>query len=126
MRAGGAHATLKAMDQLITFTRRHGADALVVMVAIAGVVLGAVAQTVATGNLEYFSTITRGDAILAGCVLGIIQLKVPKALGVTGLVLLVAVSYLELPHDVATPLAILLSCLIVASSIPRFGFSASS
>jgi peptidoglycan/LPS O-acetylase OafA/YrhL len=92
---------------------------LALRLAIVGVVLGAVAQTVATGNLEYFSTITRGDAILAGCVLGIVQPRVPKALGVTGLVLLVAVSYLNFSHDLATPASIVLSGLVVSSSIPE-------
>jgi peptidoglycan/LPS O-acetylase OafA/YrhL len=76
---------------------------------------------VAGGDLEYFSTITRGDAILVGCVLGIVQPKVPSRVGIAGLVLLLAVTYLNLSHDVATPLSILASGMIVASSLPFLG-----
>lgn len=92
--------------------------------AVAGVILGAIAQTVATGNLEYFSTITRGDAILAGCLLGIVQPKVPTRVGVAGLLLLLLVSYMNLSHDLATPASIVASSLIVSSSLPALGILA--
>lgn len=93
-------------------------------VAIAGTVLGAVAATVATGNVEYFSTITRGDAILAGCVLGIVQPRLPSRVAVTGFLLLLVVSYLNLSHDIATPLSILASGMILSSSLPALGLLA--
>ena len=87
--------------------------------AMVGVIVGAVAQLIAGGTFEYFSTITRGDAILAGCILGMVQPRVPKALGVAGIVLLVVLSYLNAPHDIASPAAIILSGLIVSSAIPE-------
>lgn len=89
--------------------------------AVAGVILGAIAATTASGNFEYFSTITRGDAILAGCVLGILQPRTPTWVGAAGLVVLLSVSYLNLQHNIATPIAILASCLIVSSSLPALG-----
>ena len=92
--------------------------------AVAGILIGAVAQTVATGTFEYFSTITRGNAILVGCVLGIVQPRVPARLGGFGLLILVIVSYLNLPHDIALPIAIASSSLIVSSSLPALGILA--
>ena len=94
---------------------------LALRVAVAGTVLGAIAATVATGYFEYYSTITRGDAILAGCVLGIIQPRLPSRVAVAGLVLLLVVSYLNLSHDLATPLSIVASGMVLSSSLPVLG-----
>lgn len=97
---------------------------LALRLAVAGAILGALAGTVAGGDLEYFSTITRGDAILAGCVLGIVQPKVPSRAGMAGLLLLLAVTYLNLSHDLANPLSILASGMIVSSSLSALGILA--
>jgi peptidoglycan/LPS O-acetylase OafA/YrhL len=98
-----------------------GGPRVALRVAVAGVVLGAIAGLAADGNLEYFSTITRGDAILAGCVLGIVQPTASRFVGVAGMALLLAVTYLNLSHDAATPLSILASGMIISSSLPVLG-----
>jgi peptidoglycan/LPS O-acetylase OafA/YrhL len=89
--------------------------------AVTGAILGGAAAMVAGGDFEYFSTLTRGDAILAGCVLGMVQLRTSLRVGIAGLVLLLAVTYLNLSHDLATPLSILASGMMVTSTVPALG-----
>ncbi len=98
-----------------------GGTRVALRLAVVGVVLGALAATVASGDFEYFSTLTRGDAILAGCALGIVQPKASTRVGIAGLLLLLAVTYLNLPHDAATPLSILASGMMVSSTLPALG-----
>ncbi len=101
-----------------------GGPRVALRLAVAGVALSFLASVVAGGNLEYFSTITRGDAILAGCVLGIVRPKASPTVGVAGLTLLLAVTYLNLSHDVATPLSIVASIMLISGPVPSLAILA--
>ena len=90
-------------------------------IAIAGAMVGTLAHLIATGTFEYFSTITRGNAILVGCVLGLVQVRLPSRIGALGVPILVILTYMNLPHDVANPIAILASSMIICSSLPALG-----
>lgn len=89
--------------------------------ALFGVVLGAAAQLWAEGNYSYFSTLTRGDAILLGCVLGILRPRTPAWMGCAGVSALVIASYLQPNYYLMMPVCILAAALVVTSEWPALG-----
>jgi peptidoglycan/LPS O-acetylase OafA/YrhL len=88
-----------------------------VQLAIAGIVVGSLIRIVATGLFEYFSTITRADAILVGCVFAIRQPRLPSGSGVVGLVVLVGVSLLNPSHDIAIPVAMAATAAVIGDRV---------
>jgi peptidoglycan/LPS O-acetylase OafA/YrhL len=86
-----------------------------IAVAIAGIVIGSLVRTVAVGPFEYFSTITRGDAILLGCLIALTGVRLPAWSAVVGVIGLVVITLVNLGHDFAVPGAMIAAALIVAS-----------
>jgi peptidoglycan/LPS O-acetylase OafA/YrhL len=90
-------------------------------VAVAGILAASVLRVVATGPLEYFSTITRADAILVGCVLALTRPRWPTWVAAAGLVALVAVALLNPVHDVAIPAAMLATAGVIGGRLASLG-----
>jgi peptidoglycan/LPS O-acetylase OafA/YrhL len=92
-------------------------------VAVAGIVAASVIRLVSTGPLEYFSTITRADAILVGCVMALTRPRWPTSIAAAGLVVLVAVAMLIPPpdHDVAIPAAMLATAAVIGGRLEPLG-----
>ena len=92
-------------------------------VAVVGIVAASMIRLVATGPLEYFSTITRADAILVGCVVALTRPRWPTSIAAAGLVALVAVALLIPPpdHDVAIPAAMLATAAIIGGKLAPLG-----
>jgi peptidoglycan/LPS O-acetylase OafA/YrhL len=84
-------------------------------IAIIGVVAGTIARTISDGTFEYFSTVTRGDAILVGCAFAIGRVRLPSWAGVAGVAVLIVASCLNQSHDVTIPAAMLAAGLVVVS-----------
>jgi peptidoglycan/LPS O-acetylase OafA/YrhL len=76
-------------------------------VAVAIVIAIGIVRVVADGPTEYFSTITRGDAVLVGCLLSIGRVRLPTWFAAAGVVTMVALTLTNLAHDIAIPIAIL-------------------
>jgi peptidoglycan/LPS O-acetylase OafA/YrhL len=91
------------------------------VVAVAGVAIGFVLRTWSGGAFEYFSTLTRGDAILAGCLLAITRWQAPAWAAGGGVVALAVLGLADLPHDVTIPLATAFTVLALAGSCPALG-----
>jgi peptidoglycan/LPS O-acetylase OafA/YrhL len=88
------------------------------------VIVGAAVLRLFTGELvEYFSTFTRIDAILLGCVVAIVKPSWPRWTGVVGVVVLVAVALLLTPedHDIAIPSAMAATALVIGGGLPALG-----
>jgi len=102
---------------LIVLWRR----ALWVAIGLIGVAI--VARTFASGYFEYFSTITRMDAILLGCVLAFARPRVPSWVGVAGVVGLILTSVMLATdqHDVAIPAAMIATAAVIASPVAPLG-----
>jgi peptidoglycan/LPS O-acetylase OafA/YrhL len=83
---------------------------------VAGVLIGAatIIRTVTDGPFEYFSTITRGDAILVGCLLAIANIGLPAWCGAVGVVAMVVVAYGNVSHDLTIPIAIVAAGAVIA------------
>jgi peptidoglycan/LPS O-acetylase OafA/YrhL len=90
-------------------------------IAIAGIVLGSALRLIADGPLEYFSTITRADAILVGCVLAILRPRWPVWVGGAGVVGLVALGLADPVHDIAIPGAMIATAAVIGSRVERLG-----
>jgi peptidoglycan/LPS O-acetylase OafA/YrhL len=86
-----------------------------VVVATALIVLAAAARFIADGPTEYFSTITRGDAVLLGCVLSITRFRLPAWFGPAGIVAMLTLAAVDLAHDVAIPLAMLAAAAVICA-----------
>jgi peptidoglycan/LPS O-acetylase OafA/YrhL/lysophospholipase L1-like esterase len=94
--------------------------ALVVALALAAG--SAVARVVAEGSFEYFSTVTRADAILVGSALALAGRRAfPSVVGVVGVVGLISISLVEVSHDVAIALSIVAASAVVTSRLPSLG-----
>jgi peptidoglycan/LPS O-acetylase OafA/YrhL len=92
-------------------------------VAVAGIVVASAIRLVATGPLEYFSTITRADAILVGCVLALTRPRWPTGVAAAGLVALVAVALTIPPadHGLAIPAAMLATAAVIGGRLAPLG-----
>jgi peptidoglycan/LPS O-acetylase OafA/YrhL len=87
----------------------------VMWLAVFGIVAGSVIRTLSDGTFEYFSTATRGDAILFGCVLALAGVRLPAWAGGFGIAVLVGVAYLNQSHDLTIPVSMLSAGLVVTS-----------
>jgi peptidoglycan/LPS O-acetylase OafA/YrhL len=92
-------------------------------VAIVGIVVASAIRLVATGPLEYFSTITRADAILVGCVMALTRPRWPTSVAAAGLVALVVVTLTIPPaeHNLAIPAAMLATAAVIGGGLPSLG-----
>jgi len=93
----------------------------VLTLAIVGIVAATVIRLVATGPLEYFSTITRADAILLGCVVALTRPRWPTVIAAFGLFALVAIALLNPDHDIAIPAAMLATAAVIAGRLEPLG-----
>ena len=83
--------------------------------------LGAVVQTEATGTLEYFSTVARGDAILVGCLVAMRPVRLPHWLGSLALGALVILAFVDWSHDITIPLVVSASVIVITSEVGFLG-----
>jgi peptidoglycan/LPS O-acetylase OafA/YrhL/lysophospholipase L1-like esterase len=97
--------------------------ALVVALALAGG--SALTRLAAEGSFEYFSTLTRADAILVGSALALLgRAALPPVATVVGILALVAISFSDLSHDAAIALSIVAASGVVLSRLPALGWLA--
>jgi peptidoglycan/LPS O-acetylase OafA/YrhL len=89
--------------------------------AIIGIIAASVLRLAATGPLEYFSTVTRADAILVGCVLALVRPRWPASVAVIGLAGLVAVAFLNTGHDIGIPAATIATAAIIGGRFEPLG-----
>ncbi len=100
---------------IVVGARRAGIIAAVLIVFITLI------RIPATGPFEYFSTVTRGDAVLVGCVLAIARVRLPTWSSGVGVGAILILAFLDLPHDIAIPLVILAAAAVVCSGSRRLG-----
>ena len=90
-------------------------------VAVIAILVASAVRLVATGPLEYFSTITRADAILLGCVLAMVRPKWPAWVAVGGIAALVSMSVLDLSHDLLIPVAMVATAAVIGGRFEPLG-----
>jgi peptidoglycan/LPS O-acetylase OafA/YrhL len=93
----------------------------IAFVALAGIVAGTLIRFVATGPLEYFSTITRADAILVGCLLAVTAIQLPRWAGAVALAALVGVAALNLDHDITIGVAMIAAAVVIVARVEVLG-----
>lgn len=91
------------------------------VVAIILVVVATIVRTAVDGPFEYFSTVTRGDAILVGCLLAITNIRLPAWCGAAGIVAMVIVAYGNLSHDLTIPMAIVGAAAVITGGSRLLG-----
>lgn len=89
--------------------------------AVVAIVAASVVRLVATGPLEYFSTITRADAILVGCLMALTRPRWPTSIAAAGLVALFAVAFLNSGHDLGIPAAMLATAAVIGGKLEPLG-----
>ena len=85
----------------------------ILTVAVLGIVAASAIRLVATGPFEYFSTVTRADAILVGSVVAIVRPRWHPTVAIGGLVALVAAALVDPVHDLAIPVAMAATVAII-------------
>jgi len=90
-------------------------------VAVAGIGAAAVLRIVTTGPFEYFSTVTRADAILVGSVVALVRPCWHPSVAVAGLVALVGVALLDPVHDIAIPVAMVATVAVIGGRLEPLG-----
>jgi peptidoglycan/LPS O-acetylase OafA/YrhL len=90
-------------------------------VAVAGIAAAAVLRIVTTGPFEYFSTVTRADAILVGSVVALVRPHWHPSVAVAGLVALVGVALLDPVHDIAIPVAMVATVAVIGGRLEPLG-----
>ena len=93
----------------------------IVVIALAAVVAGTAIRFVATGPFEYFSTITRADAIFLGCLLALTRVTMPGWAGWLALVALFGVAAMNLDHDPTIGTAMIAAAIIIAARVEWLG-----
>jgi peptidoglycan/LPS O-acetylase OafA/YrhL len=93
-------------------------------VALGAIAVASVIRLFATGPFEYFSTVTRADAILVGCVLALMRLHWHWSIAAIGVGVLVGISLLNPAHDVAIPVAMLASAAVIGGRLEPLGLLA--
>jgi len=118
---------LRAFD-IAAALRRGPQQILVVLAAVSigaacaiGIVVASAIRLVATGPLEYFSTVTRADAILVGCVVALVRPRWPSSVAVAGVVALVIVALLDPVHDIAIPVAMVATAAVIGGRFEPLG-----
>ena len=90
--------------------------------AVVGIVAAFVIRLAASGSFEYFSTITRADALLVGCVMALTRPRWPTWIAAIGIVALIAVAFvLPANHDVAIPVAMLAAATVIGGELKPLG-----
>jgi peptidoglycan/LPS O-acetylase OafA/YrhL len=94
-----------------------------VWVALVVIAVAFVARLMTSGYVEYFSTITRVDAILIGCLVAFAQPRWPTWVAWIGLaaLLLTTVVFAPSEQDVAIPIAIVATTLVIAGRLEPLG-----
>ena len=79
------------------------------------IVLGSLIRVASSGLFEYFSTFTRADAILLGCLVALTGIRLPAWTAAVGLAGLVAVALLLAPenHALAIPLSMFAAAAVI-------------
>jgi peptidoglycan/LPS O-acetylase OafA/YrhL len=90
-------------------------------VAVIGIIAASTVRIVATGPFEYFSTVTRADAILVGAVVALVRPRWHPAIAIAGLVGLVAVAFVDPVHDLAIPAAMLATVAVIGGRFEPLG-----
>ncbi len=90
-------------------------------VAAGGMAAGTALLLISSGNADYFSTLTRGGSLMAGCLLAISGATAPEWLGATGLAVLVGLGLANFSHEVTVPLATAATIPVLASSVRGLG-----
>jgi peptidoglycan/LPS O-acetylase OafA/YrhL len=90
-------------------------------VAVIGIAAASVLRIVATGPFEYFSTVTRADAILVGCVLAYLRPRWHPGVALIGVVGLVVVALLDPVHDVAIPATMVATAAVIGGRFEPLG-----
>ena len=91
--------------------------------ALGAIVVGSVVRLISSGTFEYFSTITRADAILVGCVVAIVSPRWSGGLAALGLIGLIGVG-LFVPaenHEIAIPASMIATTLIIGGRLAPLG-----
>ena len=96
----------------------------ILYVALAGIIGGTVIRLVATGPLEYFSTITRADAILVGCLLALTAIRLPRWMGGVALATLVGIAAINADHDLTIGIAMIATAIVIVARVEALGFLA--
>jgi peptidoglycan/LPS O-acetylase OafA/YrhL len=96
----------------------------ILYVALAGIIGGTVIRFVATGPLEYFSTITRADAILVGCLLALTAIELPRWTGAVALATLVGIAAINADHDLTIGIAMIATAIVIVARVEVLGFLA--
>ena len=92
-------------------------------IALALIPIAFAARVIATGYPEYFSTFTRVDGILLGCVLAFVQPRWPTWVAGVGVVALIltSVAFETDQHDLAVPAAMVATALVIGGRLPPLG-----
>jgi peptidoglycan/LPS O-acetylase OafA/YrhL len=90
-------------------------------VAVVGIVVASTVRIVATGPFEYFSTVTRADAILVGAVVALVRPRWHPGIAIAGLVGLVAVALIDPVHDLAIPAAMIATVAVIGGRFEPLG-----
>ncbi len=79
------------------------------------IVVGSLIRVMSSGLFEYFSTFTRADAILLGCLVALTGIRLPAWTAAAGLAGLVAVALLLAPenHALAIPLSMACAAAVI-------------
>ena len=95
----------------------------VLRLAIVMIVLESAVRLVSTGLFEYFSTVTRADAILVGCVVAIVRPQWPTIVAGFGVGALLAIGVLLPPesHDLAIPAAMVATVAVIGGRLKPLG-----
>jgi peptidoglycan/LPS O-acetylase OafA/YrhL len=96
------------------------------LIAVVAIAAAGAVRLVATGPFEYFSTITRADAILLGAVLALTRWRWSKAVAGAGLLALVAIAMVVPPdnHDLAIPASMIATAAIIGGRLGPLGWLA--
>jgi peptidoglycan/LPS O-acetylase OafA/YrhL len=93
----------------------------ILSVAIVAILVASAIRVATTGPFEYFSTITRVDAILIGCVVALIRPRWHPSVAVVGLCALPVIALLNPDHDVAIPAAMIAATAVIIGRFEPLG-----
>ena len=93
----------------------------IILIALAGVLIGTFVRFVTVGPFEYFSTVTRADAILLGALLALTGVRMPRWHGVLALVALIAFAAINRGHDPTIGAAMVATAIVIAARVDWLG-----
>jgi peptidoglycan/LPS O-acetylase OafA/YrhL len=84
-------------------------------IALAAIAIGVIARLATSGLFEYFSTITRVDALALGCVIALLRPRWPAWVAAAGAIALPVSGMVLAPeaHDLAIPVAMLATTAVI-------------